>query len=65
MNYLTKFSKAKLICITGSLAYGDARPWQDIDLFVISDRRNLMVTLMKIFILNRKLKFLGLNVNLC
>jgi len=65
LKYLLRYSNAKLICITGSLAYWNARPWDDIDLLVVANRRDLMKTLIKIFILNRKLKLAKLKINLC
>jgi predicted nucleotidyltransferase len=65
INYLQKNSSANLICITGSLAYRDARPWQDIDLMILSKRKNLMKTLLKILILNRKLVWNKSKVKLC
>ena len=65
INYLEKNSSAALICITGSLAYKDARPWQDIDLMMLSNRKNLMKTFLKILILNRKLIWNKFKIRLC
>jgi predicted nucleotidyltransferase len=65
INYLQKYSGAILIFITGSLAYKNARPWEDVDLAVISNRKNLIRTFLKILFLNRKLHWNKIKLKLC
>jgi predicted nucleotidyltransferase len=65
INYLQKYSGAILIFITGSLAYKNARPWEDVDLAIVSNRKNIIRTFLKILFLNRKLYWNKIKLKLC
>ena len=50
----------RMIAVTGSVAYGSAEKWDDIDLFVVTDRRRLWISAFLMLCQVRLCKILGL-----
>jgi len=53
----------RTIAVTGSVAYGSASKWDDIDLFIVTQRKRLWLTILMALTLARVNKILGLRAS--
>ncbi|HUK28534.1 MAG TPA: nucleotidyltransferase domain-containing protein [Candidatus Acidoferrales bacterium] len=63
-NFASTLTKAvpfiRTVAVTGSVAYGSAAKWDDIDLFIVTQRRRLWISALLALVLVRLDKLLGL-----
>ncbi len=63
--YLATLSNSEIVCVTGSSVYLDVIPGHDVDIMLISSRKNLFKELFRCFLIARKLKLNKIKTNIC